>query len=99
MDKVATSKVSKRGAITLPAELRHQFGIIEGSLVVAEARDDGILIRSAASLPVEIYTPERKAEFLLGSCIDATEYTAALAEVRAMGLDPDRIPHCKPPGV
>ena len=49
--------------------------------------------------PIEIYTPERRAEFILGSAIDTKEYAEALAEVRAMGLDPETIPHFKPPGV
>ena len=59
-----TSKAGKRGAIVVPARLRRKFGIEEGSLVVAEERSDGILIRPAVAIPVEIYTPERKAELL-----------------------------------
>ena len=66
-----TSKVGKRGAIVVPARLRRKFGIEEGGLVVAEERSDGILIRPAVAIPVEIYAPERKAEFLLSNTIDA----------------------------
>lgn len=93
------SKVGKRGTVVIPAELRRRYGIEEGSLVVAEARDDGILIRPAVVMPVEVYTPRRKAEFLLGSAIDAADYAAACAEVRKMGLDPKTVPHHKPAGV
>jgi AbrB family looped-hinge helix DNA binding protein len=60
-------KVGKRGTIIVPAKLRKRYGIEEGRLVTAEARGDGVLIRPVVVLPVERYTPERKAEFLLSS--------------------------------
>jgi AbrB family looped-hinge helix DNA binding protein len=91
-----TSKVGKRGAVVIPARLRRRFGIEEGSLVIAEERPDGILIRPAVALPLERYTPERKAEFLLSNAVDATDYRAAVEAVRAMGLDPERIPNQGP---
>ena len=91
-----TSKVGKRGSVVVPARLRRKFGIREGGLVVAEERPDGILIRPAVALPVEIYTPERKAEFLLSNAVNAEDYRAAVAAVKAMGLDPASIPHHKP---
>jgi AbrB family looped-hinge helix DNA binding protein len=93
------SRVGKRGTVVIPAALRRRYGIEEGSFVIAEPRDNGVLIRPAVVLPVEIYTPERKAQFLLSNAVDAADYAAAAAEVRAMGLDPDSIPHYKPPGV
>ncbi len=91
-----TSKVGKRGTVVVPARLRRKFGIEEGQLVVAEERPDGILIRPAVALPVEIYTPERKAEFLLSNTLDVEDYRAAVAEVKKMGLEPASIPHRKP---
>ena len=91
-----TSKVGKRGTVVVPARLRRKFGIEEGRLVIAEERPDGILIRPAVALPVEIYTPERKAEFLLSNAVDAEDYRAAVAEVKKMGLEPASIPHHKP---
>jgi hypothetical protein len=45
---------------------------------------------------IEIYTPERIAESLLSNAVDAADYDAAADEVRAMGLDPDAIPHERP---
>jgi len=45
---------------------------------------------------IEVYTPERKAEFLLGNATSPEEYAAAVAEVWQMGLDPDRIEHFRP---
>ena len=90
------AKVGKRGAVIVPARLRKQFGIEEGSFVTAEARDDGILIRPAIILPLEKYTPERKAEFLLSTATSAQDYRRARKEVKKLGLDPDSIPH-RPP--
>lgn len=81
----------------IPAALRRRFGLEEGSTVIAEARDEGILIRPAAVLPLETYTPERKAEFLLTNAVDADDYARARATVRELGLDPDAIPHEEPP--
>lgn len=49
--------------------------------------------------PVEIYTPQRKAEFLLSNTVDPEDYERACVLVRRMGLDPVKIPHYKPPGV
>ena len=94
-----TSRVGKRGTVVIPASLCRRFGIEEGSLVIAEEREDGILIRPAEAPPVEIYTPERKAEFLLSNSLDAQDYVENVKRVREMGLDPEKIDHYKPPGV
>lgn len=93
---MGVSKVGKRGAVVIPAPLRRRFGIEEGSLVVAEATEEGILIRPAVAVPVEVYTPQRKAEFLLSNAVDANDYAWAIKEVRRMGLDPETVPHRKP---
>ncbi len=90
-----TSKVGKRGAVVIPARLRRKFGIEEGHLVVAEERPEGVLIRPAVALPLEIYTPKRKAEFLLSNAVDAEDYRAAVNEVKKMGLDSSNISHSK----
>ncbi len=76
--------------------MRKRFGLTDGSLVIAEEREDGILLRPAIATPIEIYSDVRTAEFLLSNAADAADYVAALHEVTAMGLDPDRIPHRKP---
>ena len=90
-----TSKVGKRGSVVVPARLRRKFGIKEGGLVVAEERPDGILIRPAVAFPIEIYTPERKAEFLLSNAVGAEDYRAAVADVKNMGLEPASFRHHK----
>jgi AbrB family looped-hinge helix DNA binding protein len=89
-------KVGRRGTVVLPAKLRRRLGIEEGSFVVAEERENGILIRPAKVVPVEVYTPERRAEFLLNNAIDAADYRRARSEVKRMGVDPDRITHHQP---
>ena len=91
----STSRVGKRGTIVIPAALRRRFGIEEGSLVIAEDREEGILIRPAVAVPLESYTPERRAEFLLSNAVDAGDYARAQEEVRKMGLDPAAVPHHK----
>lgn len=91
-----SSRVGKRGTLVIPARLRRKFGIEEGSEVIAEETPDGILIRPAVTIPVEVYSPERKAEFLLSNAVDADDYEEAVAEVRALGLDPEAIPHHRP---
>ena len=67
-------------------------------MVVAEESPYGVLLRPAAVLPVEIYTPERKAEFLLANAVDKQDYGKAREAVRKMGLDPAKIKHRKPRG-
>jgi hypothetical protein len=46
--------------------------------------------------PVERYTFERKAEFLLSNATTQKDYERARKEVRKLGLDPERIPHRRP---
>ncbi len=91
-----SARVGKRGAIVVPAKLRKRFGIEEGSIVVAEETEEGILIRPAVVVPVERYSPERKAEFLLSNAVDKVDYHKARRAVRKLGLDPDSIPHPRP---
>ena len=87
------SRVGKRGTVVIPAALRRRYGIEEGSLIIAEGREEGILIRPAVAVPLESYTPERKAEFLLSNAVDKEDYARAEEEVRRMGLDPNTILH------
>ncbi len=51
-----------------------------------------------AVLPLETFTPERRAEFLLSNVVDAADYARAARAVRELGLDPVAIPHEKPEG-
>lgn len=88
-----SSRVGKRGTFVIPAPLRRRFGLTEGSTVIAEETEEGILIRPAVTLPVEMYSAERRAEFLLSNAVNEDDYGRAREAVQAMGLDPDSIDH------
>jgi len=94
--QASARRVGKRGVVVIPAPLQRRYGLEEGSPVVAEAREDGILLRSAIATPVEVYTAERRAEFLLSNAVDEQDYKRAVAEVWAMGLDPEAVTHRRP---
>ena len=55
--------VTKRGVLTLPIQLRRQLGLKGDDLLIAEPTPDGVLLRPAVALPIEIYTDERVREF------------------------------------
>ena len=90
------TRVGKRGTIVLPARLRKRYGFEEGTMVVAEEAEYGVFLRPAAVLPVEIYSPERKAELLLSNAVDATDRKAAEVEVRKLGVDPAKLRSRRP---
>ncbi len=90
------TKVGKRGTVVIPAGLRRKYRMEEGSLVITEARAEGVLLRPVVALPLEIYTPERKAEFLLNNAITPEDYDWALKEVKKLGVDAETVPHKKP---
>ncbi len=54
------------------------------------------MIRPAVAVPIEIYTPERKAELLLSNAVDAKDYAWAIRQVKALDLDSKAIPHRHP---
>ena len=71
----ATVTITSRGVVTLPAKLRQAMGLKADDQLIAETTPEGLLLRPAVTLPVELYTPEREREF------DAAE--AELAKVLA----------------
>lgn len=91
-----TSRVGKRGVVVIPVRLRRRFGLEEGSLVVVEEVPEGVLVRPAVALPIEVYSPSRRAELLLNNAVTEEDYLAALDEVRKLGIDPALVPHTKP---
>lgn len=60
-----TEKVTltKRGVITIPAKLREAFGLKADDELILESVEEGILIRPSMSVPLEIYSEARVAEF------------------------------------
>jgi AbrB family looped-hinge helix DNA binding protein len=87
------ARVGKRGTVVIPAKLRRRFGFEEGSSVLMEGGPDGVLIRPAVTVPVEVWSAERRAGFLLENAVSRKEYLWARREARRLGVDPDRIPH------
>lgn len=58
-----TVTITSRGVITLPAKLRQALGLKADDHLIAETTPEGLLLRPAVTLPVEMYTPERVREF------------------------------------
>jgi AbrB family looped-hinge helix DNA binding protein len=87
--------VGKRGTIVIPAFLRKRFGVHEGDILITEDHGDGILMIPAIAIPVETYSIERKAEFILSNATDEDDYQRAREEVSELGLNPDKIKHHK----
>ena len=59
----ARLSVTSRGVVTLPAKLRQALGIRADDQLIAETTPEGLLLRPAITLPVEIYTDQRIREF------------------------------------
>lgn len=55
--------VSTRGQITLPADIRKQFGIKSGEPVIIEDRNGELVLKPATVLAIEMYSPEQVAEW------------------------------------
>lgn len=90
------TRVGKRGTIVLPAKLRKRYGFDEGTMIVVEESEYGVLLRPAVVIPVEIYSPERRAEFFVANATGARDRENAEAEVRKFGLWPPKTRSRKP---
>ncbi len=55
--------VSDKGQITLPAAVRKRYGIHSGSLLILEDGEDGLSLKPAEAMPIEIYTDEQIEEW------------------------------------
>ena len=58
-----TLTVTRRGVVTLPAKLRQALGIKADDQLIAETTPEGLLLRPAVTLPIEMYSEERVKEF------------------------------------
>jgi AbrB family looped-hinge helix DNA binding protein len=58
-----TLTLTSRGVVTLPAKLRRALGLKPDDQLIAETTPEGLLLRPAVTLPVEIYTEKRIREF------------------------------------
>ncbi len=59
----ANVTITSRGVITLPAKLRQALGLKAEDHLIAETTSEGLLLRPAMTLPIEMYTPARVREF------------------------------------
>lgn len=82
----ATITVTDRGVVTLPLGIRKALGIKADDTLIAETTPDGLLLRPAVTLPVEMYTEKRVREF------DEAEHDLARAmhRGRQAGKKPSR---------
>ncbi len=64
MSKVIAGKrsghVGRRGAIVLPSAVRERYGLKDGSLFISEEREDGILIRPATAVAIDLQEVRKK---------------------------------------
>lgn len=58
-----TLTISERGAITLPTKLRKALGLSADDQLIAETTPEGLLLRPAVTLPIELYSDDRLREF------------------------------------
>ena len=59
----ATLTITSRGVVTLPAKLRKALGLKADDQLIAETTSEGLLLRPAVTLPIEIYSEKRIREF------------------------------------
>lgn len=58
-----TLTMTERGVITLPAKLRKALGLSADDQLIAETTSEGLLLRPAITLPIEMYSEARLREF------------------------------------
>jgi len=73
--------VSSRGQITLPAEVRKQFGIKNGEPLIIEERNGELVLKPATVLEVEIYRPKQIAEWDRDDQLDEAERKRIVARL------------------
>ena len=79
----ATVTITSRGVVTLPAKLRQALGLQADDPLIAETTPEGLLLRPAVTLAVEIYPSEREREF-----DEAQAELAAVLDRKPLGRSP-----------
>jgi AbrB family looped-hinge helix DNA binding protein len=80
--------IDAAGGIRLPRTLRRALGVQEGDRLIAETKDDGLILRPAkGSSSVELYTRARVREF-----DEAERALAAALGSRPPGAEQDGAP-------
>lgn len=91
------ARIGQRGTFVVPARFREYLDWKEGDLILCDVHEGTVVLRKARAVPVDPPSPQRRAEFILNSAIDAADYARARHLVQGMGLNPDAIPHDPPP--
>ena len=66
-----TVKLGRNGQLSLPRAVMKRLHLRGNETLLLEVSEDGVIrLRPAAVLPIEIYTPERIAEFERESAVD-----------------------------
>ena len=73
----AMAQISRRGTITLPAEVRKRLGLEEGDVLTVRLSGRSIVLTPAVLTPIELYSDERIAEFEQGARLTEHELAAA----------------------
>jgi hypothetical protein len=79
--------------VVIASAFRKRYRLEDGAEIIQEATREGVLIRPAVTVPVRRYSPQEAAGFILENAVDRRDYQAARQQVKALGLDPDDIPH------
>ena len=85
--------VGRRGTIVIPSRIRARYGLQEATQGAMEERAEGLLLKPVVTVPVEIYTPERKAEFVFNNAIPQEDYDGARRACARDGFGPGRDPY------
>jgi AbrB family looped-hinge helix DNA binding protein len=91
-----TIRMGKRGTLVIPAKIRKQFGLEDGSLLVTEATNGEIRLRPALVYEPERWSPERTAYFMLINSMTKEEWDRMIPDAIAMGVDPTKIDGLEP---
>jgi hypothetical protein len=80
MDSV---KLGRNGQLSLPRAVMKQLHLQGNETLLLEVTDEGVIrLRPATVLPIEMYTPERIAEFERESDLDEDTRAAVLESLR-----------------
>ncbi len=91
-----TIKMGKRGTLVLPAKLRKQFGLEDGSLLVTEVKDGEIRLRPAFVYEQDPWSPEETAYFILINSMTKEEWDQNVPHVMELGIDPNTVKGLEP---
>ena len=89
--------MGKRGGIVLPAGVRQRYKLRQGSTLLIEELQDGILLRPVVLADPEdevvVLAPEHLAQIFLNNVSSRAGYLEARQHVERLGLNPDSIDH------